>query len=60
MWGVYLCHSLVEALCLSIIAFGWLIMNFKFAPLGRLLNVGRLFFEQFLTSGSLTTLESVI
>ena len=56
----HVCHSLVESLCLSIIAFGSLIMNFEFAPLGRLLNVGRLFFGQFLTSGSLITLESVI
>ena len=57
----HLCHSLViKNLCLSVIAFGSLIMNFEFAPLGRLLNVSRLFFEQFLTSGSLITLESVI
>ena len=39
----------LKNLYMSVIAFGLLIMNFEFAPLGRQLDLGRLFFGQFLT-----------
>ena len=59
-----LCFELVESIVACMYHAGTkilkIIMNFEFTPLSRLLNVGRLFFGQFLTSGSLITLESVI